>query len=955
MPTPVTYPTLMPQPFASVSGTSTFGGVNPISTGSVSPFASLADGFPLLTMLPVQEGGVPPQGPDFNGILNWITQHVVYLNAGGQYYFSSALAIAIGGYPIGAVLQLNSHSGMVISTAANNTTDPNSSMVGWSAYGSGGGGGGSWPPSGTPSILTTLGSLANSAGLLANNGTGTLSWVPNPFVNGTAAPTVGTWAVGAICWNSGVTATTTPGWICTTAGTPGTWTPLPQTVPNLTLTSPASPATITMPGVSSTLPYFTSTPTSTNIIPYASGTAGLLAFATTANYGVLITDVAGLPFALAGAAGVLIGSASSSPTWSTYLPAAQMPALTGDVTNTAGTVATTVGGIKGTSVPTLAAGYLHYNGSAFSWATPAAASWPVSGTPAIVSALGSLANAAGFLENNGSGTLSWVNPSGMTNPFTLIGQLLVCSAGGSPGTPAALPTATGTLSCSGTTVSWANIVLTPTGGSPATVTLASGMTFAVTGTNATATLAFPASNTTTITMPTVTSTLAFWSGSAPNSNQVAYSIGTTGALGFVTAATYGVLISGSTGTPVMLAGAAGVLVGSASTPPAWSLAPSGLTSINNVALTAPASLATLTFASGSTMTTTGAYAWTLAVPGAYTYTLPSATSTLAGLGNANTWSAAQTFSSTINNIMFTAPASTVTLALASGSSFTTTGAFTWGLSVPGAYTYTLPGSTSTLMATTTSVLAAQMPALTGDVTTVAGAVATTLATTQGAVHTWSLVQTFSATDVHTLGCTLTASAAVATNGYVGQDSTQKAMGTYQNGLKQMVVGCIFTQTATGTNGAATAITNILGTGVGTAVLPASYSLIGKTIRIKVRGTVTTAAAPGTTVITLYLSAGTPVTVVAMSTAITPTASMTSMPFDIEFDMTFRTTTTAIGAGKLTINSATTAVSSTVIGIATTTAATIVAATSYTIQVCSTNSVASGCVYTTQTCTMEVLQ
>ena len=670
MPTPVTYPTLMPQPFASVSGTSTFGGVNPISTGSVSPFASLADGFPLLTMLPVQEGGVPPQGPDFNGILNWITQHVVYLNAGGQYYFSSALAIAIGGYPIGAVLQLNSHSGMVISTAANNTTDPNSSMVGWSAYGSGGGGGGSWPPSGTPSILTTLGSLANSAGLLANSGTGTLSWVPNPFVNGTAAPTVGTWAVGAICWNSGVTATTTPGWICTTAGTPGTWTPLPQTVPNLTLTSPASPATITMPGVSSTLPYFTSTPTSTNIIPYASGTAGLLAFATTANYGVLITDVAGLPFALAGAAGVLIGSASSSPTWSTSLPAAQFPTLTGDVTTVAGALATTLA------------------------------------------------------------------------------------------------------------------------------------------------------------------------------------------------------------------------------------------------------------------------------------TTQSA---------AHTWSAAQTFSSTINNIMFTAPASTVTLALASGSSFTTTGAFTWGLSVPGAYTYTLPGSTSTLMATTTSVLAAQMPALTGDVTTVAGAVATTLATTQGAVHTWSLVQTFSATDVHTLGHTLTASAAVATNGYVGQDSTQKAMGTYQNGLKQMVVGCIFTQTATGTNGAATAITNILGTGVGTAVLPASYSLIGKTIRIKVRGTVTTATTPGTTVITLYLSAGAPVTVVAMSTAITPTASMTSMPFDIEFDMTFRTTTTAIGAGKLTINSATTAVSSTVIGITTITAATIVAATSYTIQVCSTNSVASGCVYTTQTCTMEVLQ
>lgn len=39
----------------------------------------------------------------------------------------------------------------------------------------------------------------------------------------TTAPTAGTWAVGDIVWNTGVTAGGFVGWVCTTAGTPGTW------------------------------------------------------------------------------------------------------------------------------------------------------------------------------------------------------------------------------------------------------------------------------------------------------------------------------------------------------------------------------------------------------------------------------------------------------------------------------------------------------------------------------------------------------------------------------------------------------------------------------------------------------------------------------------------------------------------------------------------------------------
>jgi hypothetical protein len=47
---------------------------------------------------------------------------------------------------------------------------------------------------------------------------------PGPFTpNGTQAPTTGTWAYGNLFWNSAPTPGGVIGWVCTTAGTPGTW------------------------------------------------------------------------------------------------------------------------------------------------------------------------------------------------------------------------------------------------------------------------------------------------------------------------------------------------------------------------------------------------------------------------------------------------------------------------------------------------------------------------------------------------------------------------------------------------------------------------------------------------------------------------------------------------------------------------------------------------------------
>jgi len=45
----------------------------------------------------------------------------------------------------------------------------------------------------------------------------------NKITFGAAAPTTGTWAQGDIVINTGAAASGQVGWVCVTAGTPGTW------------------------------------------------------------------------------------------------------------------------------------------------------------------------------------------------------------------------------------------------------------------------------------------------------------------------------------------------------------------------------------------------------------------------------------------------------------------------------------------------------------------------------------------------------------------------------------------------------------------------------------------------------------------------------------------------------------------------------------------------------------
>ena len=101
----ITIPTKIPLPFGYAAAV---GEINSIPTASqigiVNGRASLHDGFPPNTFLPLITGGVPPFGGDFNGILNEITAITQWQQAGGLFPFDSVFSTAIGGYPINAMM-----------------------------------------------------------------------------------------------------------------------------------------------------------------------------------------------------------------------------------------------------------------------------------------------------------------------------------------------------------------------------------------------------------------------------------------------------------------------------------------------------------------------------------------------------------------------------------------------------------------------------------------------------------------------------------------------------------------------------------------------------------------------------------------------------------------------------------------------------------------------------------
>lgn len=92
------------------------------ATATGTNLASIEEGFPPITSKPLNEGGIPPERKDFNGILNLDSQFYFAFQNGWRPTFDADVSTAIGGYAAGAVLW-NDASNCFVKSLKNNNTD----------------------------------------------------------------------------------------------------------------------------------------------------------------------------------------------------------------------------------------------------------------------------------------------------------------------------------------------------------------------------------------------------------------------------------------------------------------------------------------------------------------------------------------------------------------------------------------------------------------------------------------------------------------------------------------------------------------------------------------------------------------------------------------------------------------------------------------------------------------
>lgn len=81
-----TQPELIEAPFASAGAKNTI----PATTTTLGK-ASLRNGFPTETSMPIADGGIPPRREDFNGMLYWLSTFAVYQQSGGQFTYNATV------------------------------------------------------------------------------------------------------------------------------------------------------------------------------------------------------------------------------------------------------------------------------------------------------------------------------------------------------------------------------------------------------------------------------------------------------------------------------------------------------------------------------------------------------------------------------------------------------------------------------------------------------------------------------------------------------------------------------------------------------------------------------------------------------------------------------------------------------------------------------------------------
>lgn len=131
---PAALPPILPEPFAQNANPANINNPIPATTGTPG-LASYDVGFPPITMQPVVAGGIPPEGQDFNGIFFAITAHLYYLQSGQRWQFNAAVATAIGGYPVGAIVAMADGTGEWVNGVANNSTNPDTGIPGLAGSG----------------------------------------------------------------------------------------------------------------------------------------------------------------------------------------------------------------------------------------------------------------------------------------------------------------------------------------------------------------------------------------------------------------------------------------------------------------------------------------------------------------------------------------------------------------------------------------------------------------------------------------------------------------------------------------------------------------------------------------------------------------------------------------------------------------------------------------------------
>lgn len=144
MPAPAA-PTVFTIPFANAGARNSI--PVPSQIGVNDGAASFTDGFPPRTMLPIPPG-IPPDGKDINGILYDLSTQGVWNQAGGRYYWNSAVAAA-GGYPLYAMLASTSSPTLLwLNLSSGNATNPDGgSPANWQGVQLGGSASGVLTPS----------------------------------------------------------------------------------------------------------------------------------------------------------------------------------------------------------------------------------------------------------------------------------------------------------------------------------------------------------------------------------------------------------------------------------------------------------------------------------------------------------------------------------------------------------------------------------------------------------------------------------------------------------------------------------------------------------------------------------------------------------------------------------------------------------------------------------------